>query len=153
MKPKHIMVINDTQEILQLFHDLLTPEGYSVSLHTYSMRELDDVRREKPDLIISDHPPFREEEGWQFLQKLKMSPDVAHIPVVLCTTNIKWLRSNIDEGWLATKRIAVLPKPFDVDELFQEIRAMIGTADQPEPGPLVRRTEGRDAGSDEADPK
>jgi DNA-binding response OmpR family regulator len=137
---KRIMVFNDTEEILQLFYDLLTPEGYAVSLHSYSTRELDDVRRIEPDLIVSDHPPFREEEGWQFIQKLKMSPDTEHIPVLLCTTNIKWLRANVDEGLLAAKRISVLPKPFNVDELFINVRALIAGPDDPAPGPLVEGT-------------
>jgi CheY-like chemotaxis protein len=136
--PKHIMVFNDTEEILQLFFDLLTPEGYSVSLHTYSTRDMDDVRRVMPDLIISDHPPFREEEGWQFLQKLRMTPDLAHIPVIVCTTSMKWFTTNVDEGLLVVKRITVLPKPFVVDELLREIHATMGAADDPEPGPILR---------------
>jgi CheY-like chemotaxis protein len=138
--PKRIMVFNDTEEILQLFYELLMPEGYAVSLHSYSTRELDDVRRAEPALIISDHPPFREEEGWQFIQKLKMSPDTEHIPVLICTTNIKWLRANVDEGLLTGKRISVLPKPFNVDELFINVPALIGTAGDPAPGPLVEGT-------------
>lgn len=124
MAPK-IMVINDTQEILELFAEILQPEGYEVSLHSYSLRELDDVRRVNPDLIISDHPPFQEEKGWQFVQKLKMSADTADIPVIICTTTLKWLRSNVDEGWLTAKRITIVPKPFNVDELLQEVRAML----------------------------
>jgi DNA-binding response OmpR family regulator len=120
-----IMVINDTQEILELFAEILQSEGYEVSLHSYSTRELDDVRRAAPDLIISDHPPFQEEKGWQFVQKLKMSRDVADIPVIICTTSLKWLRANVDEGWLAAKRITIVPKPFNVDELLQEVRVML----------------------------
>lgn len=138
--PKRIMVFNDTEEILQLFYDLLTPEGYLVTLHSYSTRELEDVRRAQPDLIISDHPPFREQQGWQFIQKLKMSPDTEPIPVLLCTTNIRWLRDNMDEGLLAAKRISVLPKPFNVDELFEHVRVLIGAADDSAPGPLVAGT-------------
>ena len=30
---KLIMVVNDTQEILDMFRELLTSEGYEVSLH------------------------------------------------------------------------------------------------------------------------
>ncbi len=139
--PKHIMVINDTQEILQLFYDLLTPEGYEVSLHTYSIRDLEEVRRIMPDLIISDHPPFREEQGWQMIQKVKMSPDTAHIPVVLCTTSLKWLRANVDEGLLTLKGISVLGKPFNVGELLQQVCAMISEAHDQEIGAAMRGVE------------
>ena len=81
------MVINDTQEILELFHDILTGEGYSVSSHAYSTRDLDDVKRIGPTLIISDHPPMREDQGSQLLQKLKMNRDTATIPLIICTTH------------------------------------------------------------------
>lgn len=127
---KRIMVINDTQEILQLFYDLLTERGYEVSLFSYSTRELDDVKRAQPDLIISDHPPFQEQEGWQFLQKLKMDPQTARIPVIICTTAIRWVRENADEGWLAAKGVAVIPKPFDIEELYQEIDNSLRLSEQ-----------------------
>lgn len=119
---QRIMVINDTQEILELFDDLLSGEGYTVSLHSYSTRDLQEVREIMPDLIISDHPPFLEENGWQFLQKLKMDRATEYIPVILCTTSLKWLRSNVDEAWLTAKRIVVLPKPFNIDELLDTVR-------------------------------
>lgn len=140
--PKHIMVINDTQEILELFYDLLTPEGYNVSLHSYSTRELDEVKRVRPDLIVSDHPPFHELKGWQFVQKLKMDRETANIPVIICTTSIKWVRENADEGWLAAKGVGVIPKPFNVDELLNEIRAYIGEADAPGLGPMAEGASG-----------
>lgn len=140
---KQIMVFNDTQEILELFYDILTPEGFTVSLHAYSVREVDEVKRVMPDLIISDHPPFREEEGWQFVQKLKMNRVTSHIPVIICTTSMKWLRANVEESWLTTKRIAVVPKPFDVDDLLREVHAVIGKSDESAVGVIIEGTQAR----------
>jgi CheY-like chemotaxis protein len=129
------MVLNDTQEILELFQDILTGEGYSVSLHAYSTRDLDDVKRVRPTLIISDHPPTREDQGWQFLQKLKMSRETEHIPLLVCTTNTKLVRDN--EGWLLSKGVVVIPKPFNIDELLSAVEQMIGKADEPDLGPMA----------------
>jgi DNA-binding response OmpR family regulator len=120
-----IMVFNDTQEILQLFEAILMAEGYDVTLRSYSNRELDEVRSYMPDLIVSDHPPFQEEQGWQFLQKLKMDRATATIPVIICTTSIKWLRTNVDEAWLTAKGIEILPKPFDIDEFLAGVRGIL----------------------------
>ncbi len=53
---KLIMVVNDTQEILEMFRDLLTTEGYEVSLHAYGKWEIDEVRRINATLIIADLP-------------------------------------------------------------------------------------------------
>ena len=98
---KKILVINDTQEILQLFAEILTGEGYEVALHSYSTRDIDTVKKVSPDLIISDHPFIEEKQAWQFLQKLKMTNETANIPVVLCTTNSKVIMDG--EGHLAAK--------------------------------------------------
>jgi DNA-binding response OmpR family regulator len=124
--PKKILVINDTQEILQLFADILTAEGYEVALHSYSTRDIDLVKRVAPDLIISDHPPTDEKQAWQFLQKLKMVRETAAIPVVLCTTNSKTVIEG--EGHLAAKGVIVVLKPFDIEDLLNAVEAQIGKA-------------------------
>ncbi|HEX2911549.1 MAG TPA: response regulator [Chloroflexia bacterium] len=118
------MVINDTQEILQLFEEILSTEGYAVSLHSYTTRELELVRKVKPDLIISDHPPTAEKQAWQFLQKMKMSSDLANIPLILCTTSVKTAMEM--EGHLASKGVLIVPKPFEIDELLEAVNHQIG---------------------------
>jgi DNA-binding response OmpR family regulator len=128
--PPLIMVINDSQEILMLFEDILAVEsGYRVSLHAYNNRDLQDVLEVKPDLIISDHVISQEKQGWQFIQKVRMCRQTSHIPIIICTTNVK-LVQNI-ESQLVTKAISVVFKPFDIDELLRAVREMIGTSDNP----------------------
>ncbi len=124
---KLIMVINDTQEILQLFEEILTDEGYDVSLHSYSTRDMEQVKKVMPDLIISDHPPGEEKRGWQFLQKLKMVKETATIPIIICTTNSKVVEDG--EGFLASKGVLIVPKPFDIEELVLAVQEQIGKAD------------------------
>jgi DNA-binding response OmpR family regulator len=143
---KLIMVVNDTQEILDLFRELLTSEGYEVSLHSYGKREIQEVIQIAPDLIISDWPPLeREVHGWQFLQMLKMSRETAHIPIVVCTTNLRSIEDN--QAWMTSKGIRVVAKPFDIDELFAAIEVLLGKADEPGLGPAASAT------SDLAGPK
>ncbi len=124
--PKKILVINDTQEILQLFADILTGEGYEVALHSYSTRDIELVKKVAPDLIISDHPPTDEKQAWQFLQKLKMTRETSRIPVVLCTTNSKTIIEG--EGHLAAKGVIVVLKPFDIEDLLGAVETQIGKA-------------------------
>ena len=136
-----IMVINDTQEILDMFGELLTSEGYAVSLHAYGKREIDEVRRINPTLIISDWPPLeREQYGWQFVQMLKMARDTARIPMVVCTTNLRAIQDN--QAWMTSKGIRVVAKPFEIDELLQAVESLIGKADEPGPGPTTSATPG-----------
>ena len=132
---KHVMVFNDTQEILQLFHEILTDDGFTVSLHSYTQHDVETIEKTRPTLIISDHPPHYEQHGWQFLQKIKMRRLTAHIPVVLCTTMNNSLREQ--ESWLNSKQVLVVPKPFDIDELLHAVHQLVGKADEPGLGPLA----------------
>jgi CheY-like chemotaxis protein len=114
---KHILVVNDTQEILELFRAILEEEaGYRVTLTSIQPQMLDIVKEVKPDLIISDHVFGEEKVGWQFLQRLKMDRETANIPLIVCSGAVKELKEI--EGYLTSKGIGVLYKPFDVDELL-----------------------------------
>jgi DNA-binding response OmpR family regulator len=115
-----IMVINDTQEILEIFDDLLTEEGFEVVLYSYAIQDLDEVERVKPDLIILDYIFGTEKLGWQLLQKVKMRRSTSAIPVIVCTAAT---RDVMDiEGYLAAKNVLLVPKPFDIDELLNAVR-------------------------------
>ena len=118
--PACIMVINDTQEILELFREILTDEGYKVDLYSYGIHDIEEVRRVKPDLIILDYLIGGEQNGWQTLQKLKMTRDTAKIPILVCTAALKQVQEI--QGWLTTKGIAVVPKPFDIDDLLVAVK-------------------------------
>ncbi len=122
------MVINDTQEILELFRDLLTEEGYEVSLYSYGVHDMAEVTRVAPDLIIIDYLIGDEQTGWQMLQKLKMTRATAGIPIIVCTAALNQVKEI--EGWLTQKRITVVLKPFDVDDLLAAVRRALGTPDE-----------------------
>ena len=124
----HIMVINDTQEILELFRDLLTSEGYEVSLYSYGVHDMKEVERVAPDLIIIDYLIGDERTGWQMLQKLKMTRSTAPIPIIVCTAALNQVKEI--EGWLTQKRITVVLKPFDVDDLLAAVTRALGTPDE-----------------------
>jgi CheY-like chemotaxis protein len=123
--PKHILVINDTPEMLEVFRIILEEEaGYRVTVHSYGRRDLPVVKEARPDLIISDHIPTDENQGWQFLQKLKMDRETEHIPLIICTTMAQVVQQNA--GWLREKGVLVVPKPFMFDELLAAVRQQLG---------------------------
>ena len=116
---KRILVVNDTQEILQIFEDILTTEGYDVVLYSYAIHDMDEVVRIKPDLVILDLVFGQEKTGWQMLQEMKMTRSTAAIPVIVCTAATKEVRDI--EGYLQAKGIGLVPKPFDIDDLLAAI--------------------------------
>jgi CheY-like chemotaxis protein len=129
--PKRILVVNDTQEILELFEQILRGEGgYDVDLCSYAPEMLTHVKEYKPDLIISDHVFGEERIGWQFIQRLHMDRDTANIPVIVCTGAVKEVREM--EGYLTQKGVGLLFKPFDVDELLALVGSKLSESKAPE---------------------
>ena len=116
---RHILVVNDTVEILELFREILEEEGYQVSLYSFAFRDLDEIKRDRPDLIILDFIIGGEDHGWQLLQKLKLDRDTADIPIVVCTAALQLVRDL--EGHLLEKGVGVVLKPFDIDDLLLEV--------------------------------
>jgi CheY-like chemotaxis protein len=138
MPPKRIIVINDTQEILELFYQILhEEEGYDVTLCSFQPQMIDKIREAKPDLIVTDFVFGEEKIGWQFIQRLKMDRETATIPVVICSGAIKELKEI--EGYLASKNIGVVYKPFDIDDLLVEVARKI------EPSPVLEGDKSRSA--------
>jgi DNA-binding response OmpR family regulator len=122
-----ILVINDDQEILTLFEEILREAGYQVLLYSAAIRDLSEIERLAPDLIIIDYLIGREDSGWQLLQKLKLRRATAGIPIVVCTAATKLLLET--SGYLLSKRVVALPKPFDIDELLAAIERALSLGD------------------------
>ena len=116
---RRILVVNDTQEILDLFRDILTDEGYEVSLCSYAFKDLAEVKRVMPDLVILDFLIGGEDHGWQMLQKPKMDRATRKLPVIICTAAINRVREL--EGHLKEKGVGVVLKPFDIEDLLQAV--------------------------------
>ncbi|EFH80700.1 response regulator receiver protein [Ktedonobacter racemifer DSM 44963] len=116
---KKILVINDTQYILEMFRLLLEPEGYEVLLSALPMQNMKEVERVKPDLIILDIIFGNQKSGWQMLQLLRMYPPTARIPIIVCSAAVTEVMEQ--EGFLVSQGIKIVYKPFDVETLFGAI--------------------------------
>ncbi|HEX8997999.1 MAG TPA: response regulator [Ktedonobacterales bacterium] len=121
-----ILVINDTQEILEAFRDILEDEGYETLLYSYAVTNVDEIEQVHPDLIILDYIFGGEKLGWQTLQLLKMRRSTAGIPIILCTAATREVR-DID-GYLATHDIQLVAKPFNIDDLLSAVKQALTNA-------------------------
>lgn len=120
-----ILVINDTQEILDLFREILEEEGCEVHLSSFSTQQIDTITQLHPDLVILDLIFEREYVGWQTLQKMKMRRETATIPVIVCTAEVKKVQEI--EGYLAEKGVGLVLKPFDIDDLTSQVRRLLAS--------------------------
>lgn len=118
-----ILVINNSDDILALFQKILTTENCEVFTQFFLNSDLTEVARIRPDLIILDYYVGREGVGWEFLQLLKMDEATAALPVLICTTAVK-LAHDI-AGYLATKQVTILRKPFERRDLIRAVDALL----------------------------
>ncbi len=118
-----ILVVNDTQEILELFRMLLEEEGYEVVLSGFPIQQMSDIEQIHPDLIILDLVFGDQKSGWQMLQMLKMKRSTASIPVIVCTAALSMVREQ--EGYLVSQGVHVVFKPFDIDHLLTNIKQLV----------------------------
>jgi DNA-binding response OmpR family regulator len=115
-----ILVVNDTQEILELFRLLLEEEGYEVVLAGFPFQQISDIEHVNPDLIILDFVFGDQKTGWQMLQMLKMRRSTATIPIIACTAALDLVREQ--EGYLVSQGVHVIFKPFDIDQLLASVK-------------------------------
>jgi CheY-like chemotaxis protein len=117
---KHILIVDDTYEILYLMRMMLEEYHHQVSVLNMGAPVVEFVRANRPDLIILDIK-LTDISGIEVLHELKADPDTSSVPVIAYTASV----SDADK---VTKLIAaeperygdtrVLQKPFAIDELL-----------------------------------
>ncbi len=120
-----IMVINGSQEMLELFREIFDEFGDGHYLcHTHALGEVhhvDEIRRLKPDLVVIDQPfGDVDMQGWETVQKIRLARDLKEMPLIFTTTNVQLLRDL--EAQLARLGVRTLLKPFDPDHLLDQVR-------------------------------
>src|SRR5689334_15479725 len=120
-----IAVIDDDAVFVDLMHDLLAVgEGYDVVSAPDWLRSVEFIRDVRPDLIILDLMLGRDQTGWGVLALLREDPDMAQIPVILCSAAAPALLAcgGPAHGHAAVETVA---KPFDVDQLLEVIERLL----------------------------
>jgi CheY-like chemotaxis protein len=114
---KHILVVNDTEEIIELFREIIEGMGHRMTALSFAPDDLSQITKVEPDLVILDlvFNTSTEGQGWQLLQKLRMTKETETLPVILCSAATDQVREQ--EGWLMAKGVKVVLKPFTVDDL------------------------------------
>jgi two-component system, OmpR family, response regulator VicR len=129
----HILLVNDTQEILDLMQELLEEEGYRVT-PSLSLLNIDKIKALAPDIIAQDIMfEHSQEAGWKMLHLMRLDPQLARIPIVLCTAAVSVVRDAAMAEQLDQLGIRVVLKPFHIDQLLQvlrEVRTAQGLIDQ-----------------------
>src|SRR5713226_1268605 len=81
---KTVMIVEDNELNMKLFHDLLEAHGYQTVGTRNGIEALDLARKHRPDLILMDIQ-LPEVSGLEVTKWLKEDPDLQAIPVVAVT--------------------------------------------------------------------
>lgn len=125
---QRIVVVEDDPGILGLIGDVLIDEGYDVVLFASPLSAIEQIAQLHPDLVILDYLFAGEASGWRVLQALKLNPETADIPVIICTA-LLWVAREMDR-YVATREVTLLWKPFSVDDLLAAVQRMLSDAQQ-----------------------
>jgi two-component system, OmpR family, response regulator VicR len=119
--PPHILLVNDTQEILDLMQELLEDEGYRVTI-SLALLDIAKVKKIAPDIIVQDLLfEGTQELGWKFLTLVRLDPELARVPLILCTAAVQTIRDPEMAEQLDRLGVRVVLKPFLIEDLLSAV--------------------------------
>ncbi len=117
-----VVVAEDNDELLRLVQRRLGRRGYEILPARDGREALEMIRREKPDAVVLDWV-MPEMQGSDVCQAIKEDDELAGIPVLMLTARAS--DSDI-AGAFEHGADDYLTKPFDVEELDQRLRQLLG---------------------------
>ena len=119
---KTVLIVEDNELNMKLFHDLLDAHGYRILQTKDGMEALDIAREHRPDLILMDIQ-LPEVSGLEVTKWLKEDDQLRAIPVIAVTAfAMKGDEERIREGGCE----AYLSKPISVGKFIETVRRFIG---------------------------
>ena len=113
---RRIAVIDDDVVFLDMLHDLLHEEGYEPHAFPDGLAAYARVRVCTPHAIVLDIHRERPDMGWEMLSRFRRDPVLCATPVIVCPADVEALEEHA--AALQGEGYAVLPKPFDLDDLL-----------------------------------
>jgi len=118
MTDQVILIVDDDTNLLESISDILLLSNFRVVTAGNGAEALQVLQRERPDCIISD-VMMPELDGYGLLEAVRTHEPWAEIPVILITAYDRPFSGATSRN---VRPNAVLPKPFDVDQLIDAIR-------------------------------
>ena len=111
-----IGVVDDDPTFAELLTDLLSDEGHQVQVYHRADQALDLLPQTLPAVVIVDVHVEALTVGAALIAELRMAPVMRQTPLILCSGDTRYLRSQHEA--LKGLGCCILEKPFGVDELL-----------------------------------
>ncbi len=117
----HILLIEDNKDVRENTAEILELAGYTVSTAADGKKGVEQVSKQKPDMIICDimMPVL---DGYGVLHMLSLNPDTASIPFIFLTAKAE--RSDLRKG-MEMGADDYITKPFDKIELLNAVESRL----------------------------
>ena len=121
-----VTVVNDNPEFLELVRDILEDDRYEATTIDGDRPDaLERIRASRPELLMIDLRMGTDGlHGWNVAQQVRADPDLAGLPVLVCSADAFAVRE-MEEELNGTRRTATLLKPFTIDELTGAIDKLL----------------------------
>ncbi len=119
---KTVLVVEDNELNMKLFHDLLEASGYNIIETRNGLEAIDLARTHRPDLILMDIQ-LPEVSGLEVTKWIKEDDDLRSIPVIAVTAfAMKGDEERIRQGGCE----AYLSKPISVVKFIETVKSYLG---------------------------
>lgn len=118
-----VLIVEDVPALQRFTSVALELEGYSILLASDGREGLQKIEEHLPDLVILDlfMPNF---SGWDVLDAMKNSPDMARIPVIIVTASAD---STIQTRAVTYNVHRLLVKPISAEQLVSAVQEVFAT--------------------------
>jgi len=115
-----VLIVEDSPDTLTLLSTIFSQEGANVTAATSASDAMMRITMKSPDLIISDIG-MPDTDGYKFLEQVRSLPDIQQIPAIAVSgyASADDRRRALDVGYAA-----LIPKPIDVNDLFETINKL-----------------------------
>jgi two-component system, OmpR family, response regulator MprA len=113
-----ILVVDDEPDVLDVVVMMLESEGYEVRAAPDGVEALDILERDKPGVVLLDMRMPRM-DGWAFARAARERNIEVPIIVMTAAQDARRWAEEIDAA-------AYLGKPFQLEELVETVRAVLG---------------------------
>jgi signal transduction histidine kinase len=118
-----VLIVEDSEDTLALLRTIFVQQGAQVSTATSAAEALSMLKNTSPDIIVSDIG-MPDTDGFALLQKIRELPKFEKTPAFA----ISGYASEADKKQaLSVGYQALMPKPVDVDALFELIHSSLKT--------------------------
>jgi two-component system alkaline phosphatase synthesis response regulator PhoP/two-component system response regulator VicR len=115
---RHVLVVDDENNIRRLIEVNLVRAGYRVSTAMDGVDALEKIAADRPDIVVLDVMMPRM-DGFEVLHRLKAEPSTAEIHVLMLTAKAQ--DADVFHGWKSGAD-GYLTKPFNPMELLIWVR-------------------------------